>query len=1124
MSVSDRIPKVFRLRKLPNHVSTPHHVAHLLNQALGIAADHVTIQSIARTSDRWEASPSKVATLQFKSIPECLHPQRQEWEIALSDPPEHKIILDTHFEGFTVLNDVAPSQHHADLIYQLKSGGWNLDSSKSIVFLAHSLGGIVLKEVLVQIADRDKSVASILDNVQGAIMFGVPSLGMQQSHLMAMVEGQANDMLVQDLSRENGSSYLRQLNKSFEGITFTRAARIFWAYETKESRTVIQRPDGSWDRNGPLAVLVNPDSATCHQNRKSKALTIPINDDHTNMVKFSRELHTELYSPELDFRIDQIEEPFQDTFKWIFDLPIFCNWLHEGSGLFWIHGKPGSGKSTLMKFIYRSQQTWELLHDWRRCSHEITAGFFFHYRGAALQKSFEGVLRSLIIQILSSHSSPFQRLHQPTWNSFQELEKEKSTISGEIRRAQIRWQKVVTGLEKLHDSIGSSHYQQTGLFTNDYETILRLDEEKLKLEQEIKEGQSNILRMEPQFQQIVERFRPYQTAPETQFLTEIAVAYRENGHSLISKLERILRLLLDQNTISMDLILFFDALDEFDGHPDMISRFLWGLVEVPQTSKTRVKVCFSSRPWQSLQSHFSHYPNFGLQDYTKIDIEEYAARSLTRGSLSNRSIIELIPVIIARANGVFLWVKLAVHELLGVGTTNAGFASRQALEQKLQELPDDLCEFYELIIERISLSNRRRTFVLVELLIRQHGHPVTADHIRRAVITSSCSTYQEAEEELQKDNIIFQHSKHTQRKEMLRSDISTWGGGLVEVKGDHAQFMHQTVLEFVMDLSFKRSVLGDLAVIFNENGHSFHLKYWISARPSQDQLEQPNHDAQLVARIAYHAEQSELTTGNSHFHFLNSIPNYKLRSSFIFSILPSTPALENFLRFIASNGLTLSLRDWVETYSVYLRHLPHKPFGPQFPLLSLLVFSSQGRVFQEGYLNAARLLLENGYSVKLDLVFFKALLEKVCIPITEDPHKIPKTALYSLATLVAQHGQDPNIVLTLWSGSTAIKCSPLHIAPPSLVVELLKHSANVNDADSMNRTPLDWVLNRPSEAIELGIAEWDCSQRYELCNILLKAGGTAKIQNWKMALADFEREGYDTADLELSYCSATYTG
>jgi|UniRef100_A0A8H7K5Z3 alpha-beta hydrolase superfamily lysophospholipase len=79
-------------------------------------------------------------------------------------------------ESFQTISDIALS-----LIHQLKTGGWNLDSSKPIVFLAHSLGGLVLKDAIVQIA-RVENVMSILNKFKGAIMFGVPSLGMYQSH------------------------------------------------------------------------------------------------------------------------------------------------------------------------------------------------------------------------------------------------------------------------------------------------------------------------------------------------------------------------------------------------------------------------------------------------------------------------------------------------------------------------------------------------------------------------------------------------------------------------------------------------------------------------------------------------------------------------------------------------------------------------------------------------------------------------------------------------------------------------------------------------------------------------------------------------------------------------------
>jgi len=76
-------------------------------------------------------------------------------------------------------------------------------------------------------------------------------------------------------------------------------------------------------------------------------------------------MHHQLYSPELDLRFQQIKNPFQNTFEWAFDLPILTNWLHQrfNAKLFWIHGKPGSGKSTFMKFLFKSPYTWQLLYN-----------------------------------------------------------------------------------------------------------------------------------------------------------------------------------------------------------------------------------------------------------------------------------------------------------------------------------------------------------------------------------------------------------------------------------------------------------------------------------------------------------------------------------------------------------------------------------------------------------------------------------------------------------------------------------------------------------------------------------------------------------------------------------------
>ncbi|KAI9788732.1 MAG: hypothetical protein M1816_006589 [Peltula sp. TS41687] len=87
---------------------------------------------------------------------------------------------------------------------------------------------------------------------------------------------------------------------------------------------------------------------------------------------------------EMDFRKQAVEDPHESTFRWIWDnLTDFKKWLGCGSGFFWIQGKPGSGKSTLMKYILRKLRS----HSTSRIP--VIASYFFNNRGSSLAKSAE---------------------------------------------------------------------------------------------------------------------------------------------------------------------------------------------------------------------------------------------------------------------------------------------------------------------------------------------------------------------------------------------------------------------------------------------------------------------------------------------------------------------------------------------------------------------------------------------------------------------------------------------------------------------------------------------------------------------------------------------------------------
>lgn len=86
-----------------------------------------------------------------------------------------------------------------------------------------------------------------------------------------------------------------------------------------------------------------------------------------------REAHKRFLStlsfPEMNARESEIEDASSDTVDWIiaddFAGSRFKSWLQSKQGPFWISGKAGSGKSTLIKSVVQASQTTKNLKMWR---------------------------------------------------------------------------------------------------------------------------------------------------------------------------------------------------------------------------------------------------------------------------------------------------------------------------------------------------------------------------------------------------------------------------------------------------------------------------------------------------------------------------------------------------------------------------------------------------------------------------------------------------------------------------------------------------------------------------------------------------------------------------------------
>ena len=100
----------------------------------------------------------------------------------------------------------------------------------------------------------------------------------------------------------------------------------------------------------------------------------------------------------IDARYATIKTAHTRTCRWLLKKPEYQDWLDinktpDHHGFLWIRGKPGSGKSTLMKFAVGNT---------RKALSETVISFFFNARGEDLEKSTLGMYQSLLFQILKA--------------------------------------------------------------------------------------------------------------------------------------------------------------------------------------------------------------------------------------------------------------------------------------------------------------------------------------------------------------------------------------------------------------------------------------------------------------------------------------------------------------------------------------------------------------------------------------------------------------------------------------------------------------------------------------------------------------------------------------------------
>ncbi|OSS46286.1 hypothetical protein B5807_08368 [Epicoccum nigrum] len=343
-----------------------------------------------------------------------------------------------------------------------------------------------------------------------------------------------------------------------------------------------------------------------------------------------------LYYNGLEERQHQVREAQIGTYEWILYPQLehsasgnsFTQWLSsplEAKRIYWICGKPGSGKSTMMRFIHDNIDVRHHLEPWACNKIIFRAQYFFWNPGSEMQKSIVGLLRALLYQLISQ-----LRLHRPML-----------------------------------------------------------------------------------IPEIVDR------ALWTANITADNAAVYWIQRDLQITLHKVLRCIRTFGTV----FFLIDGLDELSGTDETRDELLHYLFDMANLD--HVKICLSSRPWNSFRDAFQDYPYIRLEDVTHNDIKLFIEAQLSsqvrfRHMLHHQqhSAEQLMAEISERASGVFLWVRLVVRQLLARIRDGDGI---NKLSKQLDLIPGDLNCYMKQMFDSIPLERRYESSVILQIALYEES-------------------------------------------------------------------------------------------------------------------------------------------------------------------------------------------------------------------------------------------------------------------------------------------------------------------------------------------------------------------------------------------------------------------
>ena len=440
-------------------------------------------------------------------------------------------------------------------------------------------------------------------------------------------------------------------------------------------------------------------------------------------------------------RVDQVGNPYEGTFKWLFDPKVgFPGWL---SGLqqagtpdfFWIQGKPGSGKSTLMKYALAEKKTRQLLALADPGTWHLVP-FFFHDRGSSIQKSVIGLLQELLYRLVEANEKLLAFV--PTRMIHQCLKRNTATTQMSILS------------QRYGENKGPDYVHQES------------------------------------------------SSAETW---------------LVDDLQEALTAITGQDEVPINVLFFIDALDEHEGnHRDLI-RVIRNSFIPSGASIVNVKFCLASRPDPAFTNVFESCPGLLVHEYTREDVQWYARQQIA-SSIMYRDIDQdmselhqLTAEITERANGVFIWVRIVMEELIERFIDGSTVSQ---LRNILSAMPEELKDLYRRTLSKVKPEYALESYVMAQIVLYAKN-PQTLKSLFAAT------------------DIALQRKVEPMSRATMERRLGSRCGGLLEEKStsNQVQFLHQTVKTFFANRHHATSMFRQSEDCPAQDGSYYMLKYCI---------------------------------------------------------------------------------------------------------------------------------------------------------------------------------------------------------------------------------------------------------------------------------------------------------